>query len=222
MEIGRQLRQARQARALTQEELAERLKVSRQTISNWENNRSYPDIVSLIALSDLYGLSLDELVKEDRRMIDHLEESTNAVRQRQKLSKLITVAVYLSIWTLCLLSFWGNHWMGGFVDAMGYSLLVFYLILPVTTLVLSLWIGRDRAWTGERWLMLLFFGAMYMLAPYATFSLANALYSGNRRLPELGTMLPGILCAAAGMGIGSLLRRRAERRNRTAQQGDAA
>lgn len=210
MEIGQKLRQARQGRGLTQEELAERLCLSRQTISNWENERSYPDIMSLIGLSELYGLSLDELVKEDRHMIDHLRESTDTVRQRRRLSKLMILTAYLAIWALCLLSFWVTRWLGGFVDAMGYSLLVFYLILPVATLVLSAWIGRDRAWTGERWLMLLFFGAMYMLAPYATLSLSNMLHSGSRRLPELGAMLPGILCAAAGMGLGSLLRRRAD------------
>lgn len=212
MELGQKLRQARQRQGLTQEELAERLHLSRQTISNWENQRSYPDIVSLIALSDLYGLSLDELVKEDRHMIDHLRESTDTVRQRQRLSKLIVLALYLAIWALCLLSFWVPRWLGGSVDAMGYSLLVLYLILPAVTVVLSVWVGRDRGWTEARWLMLLFFGAMYMLAPYATFSLANALCSGNRHLPELAAMLPGILCAALGMGIGSLLRRRAERK----------
>lgn len=212
MEIGQKLREARQRRGLTQEELAERLRLSRQTISNWENERSYPDIMSLIALSDLYGLSLDELVKEDRHMIDHLRESTDTVRQRQKLSKLMLLAVYLAIWALCLLSFWMTRWLGGFVDAMGYSLLVFYLILPAATLVLSVWVGRDRAYAETRWLMLLFFGTMYMLAPYATFSLANTLCSGNRHWPELTAMLPGILCAAAGMGIGALLRCWAERR----------
>ena len=212
MEIGAKLRQARQQRGLTQEELAERLGLSRQTISNWENQRSFPDIVSLIAISELYGLSLDELVKEDRNMIDHLRESTDTVGQRQQLSRLILLAGYLAIWTLCLLSFWVPRWLGGHPDAMGYALLVFYLILPAVTLALSVWVGRDRAWRETRWLMLLFFGVMYMLAPYATFSLANTLHTGNRHLPELGAMLPGILCAALGMGAGALLRRRAERR----------
>ena len=89
MEIGQKLREARQRRGLTQEELAERLRLSRQTISNWENERSYPDIMSLIALSDLYGLSLDELVKEDRHMIDHLRESTDTVRQQHQPGELL-------------------------------------------------------------------------------------------------------------------------------------
>ena len=63
MELGEKLRQARLERRLTQEALAERLGVSRQTVSNWENNRSYPDVMSVIALSEEYSISLDDLLK---------------------------------------------------------------------------------------------------------------------------------------------------------------
>lgn len=74
MELGKQLKNARVGASLSQEELAKRIGVSRQTISNWENCRSYPDIGSLIKLSDLYGLSLDAMLKADRRIPDHFEE----------------------------------------------------------------------------------------------------------------------------------------------------
>lgn len=53
MDIGTKIREARAAAHLTQEQAAEALGVSRQTISNWENNRTYPDIVSVIRMSDL-------------------------------------------------------------------------------------------------------------------------------------------------------------------------
>lgn len=65
---------------LTQEKAAEKIDVSSQTISNWENEKSYPDIISVIALSDLYSVSLDELLKGDQKMAEHLEESTNVVK----------------------------------------------------------------------------------------------------------------------------------------------
>ena len=203
MQISSRLKEARLSQGLTQEALAERLHVSRQTISKWENDRSYPDISSVIALSDLYAISLDELLKEDKNMIAHLEESTDIVTSRKKLSKLLLIAVYLLIWTLSILFFW----LGGGQDAMGYSLVILYLILPVATLVSAFFIGRDDAWTDQKWLMLLFFGALYMLAPYATFSVANVTSTGILRFPELTAMLPGILCAAAGMAAGSLTRR---------------
>ena len=145
MEIGKKLREARSEKGMTQEALAERLGVSRQTISSWENNRSYPDIVSLIALSDIYSLSLDGLLKGDKKMMEHLEESTNTVKSRQRLSKIILVTAYLMIWTMSVLVFW----LGGRSDAMGYSILFFYLILLVSTLVISAFIGKDSGW--ENW-----------------------------------------------------------------------
>lgn len=53
MEIGVKLKEARLKSGLTQENVAERIQVSRQTISNWENEKSFPDIVNVIKLSDL-------------------------------------------------------------------------------------------------------------------------------------------------------------------------
>ena len=85
MEIGKKLKNARIEAGLTQEKAAEKIDVSRQTISNWENEKSYPDIISVIALSDLYSVSLDELLKGDQKMAEHLEESTNVVKSTQKL-----------------------------------------------------------------------------------------------------------------------------------------
>lgn len=73
MELGKQLKDARTGANLSQAELAGRIGVSRQTVSNWENGRSYPDIGSLIRLSDLYGLSLDAMLKADRTIPDHFE-----------------------------------------------------------------------------------------------------------------------------------------------------
>ena len=70
---------------LTQENVAEKLNVSRQTISNWETEKFYPDILYVLQLSDLYQISLDELLKGDERMIQHLEDSTNVVKSNQKI-----------------------------------------------------------------------------------------------------------------------------------------
>ena len=85
MEIGKRLKEARQMSGLTQENVAEKLNVSRQTISNWETEKFYPDILYVLQLSDLYQVSLDELLKGDERMIQHLEDSTNVVKSNQKI-----------------------------------------------------------------------------------------------------------------------------------------
>lgn len=65
MEVGNQIKKYRQSINLTQEELAEKIYVTRQTVSNWENGKNYPDLNSLIMLCDLFNISLDILVKGD-------------------------------------------------------------------------------------------------------------------------------------------------------------
>lgn len=65
MKFGKQIKKLRQEAQLSQEELAERIYVSRQTISNWENDKSYPDVNSLVLLSETFQISLDKLIKGD-------------------------------------------------------------------------------------------------------------------------------------------------------------
>ncbi len=97
MEIGKKLKKARMEAGLTQEKVAEEILVSRQTISNWENEKSYPDIMSVIRLSDLYQVSLDQLLKGDEQMLEHLEESTNIVSSNKKLILVTTVNLFVMI-----------------------------------------------------------------------------------------------------------------------------
>ena len=102
MEIGKKLKNARIEAGLTQEKAADKIDVSRQTISNWENEKSYPDIISVIALSDLYSVSLDELLKGDQKMAEHLEESTNVVKSNKKLTGAILLNIILMILLIAL------------------------------------------------------------------------------------------------------------------------
>ena len=60
MELNERIKDCRLKAGLTQEQVAEKVMVSRQTISNWENGKSLPDIVSIMKLSDLYQISIDE------------------------------------------------------------------------------------------------------------------------------------------------------------------
>ena len=71
MEIGKQIRKYRTAQKWSQDDLADRIYVTRQTVSNWENDRNYPDIRSLVLLSTVFGISLDILVKGD---LDEMKE----------------------------------------------------------------------------------------------------------------------------------------------------
>ena len=74
MELGQRLKDLRSKNNITQEEFADRLYVSRQTVSSWENDKSYPDIHSLLMISEIFNISLDDLVKGD---IEIMEEKIN-------------------------------------------------------------------------------------------------------------------------------------------------
>ena len=102
--------------------------------------------------------------------LDYLEESTNTVKSRTRLSIIILIAVYLGIWAASLISFW---FFNSGSDAMGYSILYLWILLPVTTFVISLIIGKNNYWGGRKWLLTIAFGFLYMLAEYGTFSAAN-------------------------------------------------
>jgi len=69
MELNKQIKKYRRMMNLSQEDLAERVYVTRQTISNWETGKSYPDIHSLLLLSSLFNVSLDTLIKGDLEMM---------------------------------------------------------------------------------------------------------------------------------------------------------
>lgn len=91
MKIEVKLKDARIQAGLTQEQVAEKIMVSRQTISNWENGKSLPDIVSIMNLSDLYQISIDELLKGDIRMKEKIEKDANIAKVRGRV--IVTTAV---------------------------------------------------------------------------------------------------------------------------------
>ena len=89
--IGSKLKQARLKKELTQENVANILNVSRTTISNWEVGRSYPDLESIVALSDLYNISLDELLREDEDMVKKLSNDSKVLGKLIKISRIVCV-----------------------------------------------------------------------------------------------------------------------------------
>jgi len=87
MDVGERIKKYREKQNLSQDELALKIFVSRQTISNWETNKSYPDIKSLIMLSNIFNVSLDDFVKGD------IEKMRKSVTQEEikKFNKLGTI-----------------------------------------------------------------------------------------------------------------------------------
>ena len=90
MELGEQIKKYRAKANLSQEELADRIFVSSQTISNWENDKNYPDIKSIVLMSEVFQVSLDNLIKGDiERMKKEID--TREYARFQKDSTVFTV-----------------------------------------------------------------------------------------------------------------------------------
>ena len=65
MELKDKLQLLRKQNGYSQEQLADKLGIARQTLSKWENGQAVPELSNLISLSNLYGISIDRMVKED-------------------------------------------------------------------------------------------------------------------------------------------------------------
>ena len=205
MEIGAMIRTARHKANLSQEQAAETLGVSRQTVSNWENGKSYPDILSVIRMSDLYSVSLDRLLKEEdsvkQTYKEYLEESTNVVKSNERKSKLILVLTVLGIWALSLIAFLLVH-KG--VDDSGYGLALTWAVLPVTFFVASFIIGK-RDWFGKwKWLAGLVFGVIYAMSGSVSFVAAENMEMKSVIWPDFGKLPIGLLVSIAGIAAGLL------------------
>ena len=85
MSIGNQIMSIRKAQQLTQEQFGSLFHVTRQTVSNWENGKSYPDLQLLVAISDHFGVSLDMMLKEDIKVVKAIDrERKLGVAKREK------------------------------------------------------------------------------------------------------------------------------------------
>lgn len=98
MELGKRIKDFRSLHNWNQDELAEKMFVSRQTISNWENDKSYPDIQSILLLSNLFEISLDQLVKGD---VEQMQEIINEqdVKQMKYYGKMMLACLGILIVT---------------------------------------------------------------------------------------------------------------------------
>ena len=100
MNFGQKLQTARMNMNLTQQKLADDFFITRQTISSWENDNSYPDIMTLIKLSDYFGFSIDEILREDKQMRLFLDKKTvkndlNPIYRMLLLTSLILLVIEL-------------------------------------------------------------------------------------------------------------------------------
>ena len=96
MDVGNQIRERRQALGLSQEELAQRLYVSRVTVSHWETGKTLPDVQSMLLLANLFGTTIDELVRGD---VDEMREMVEKNERRTKTFAVALAAVEVVVGT---------------------------------------------------------------------------------------------------------------------------
>ncbi|SEH40959.1 DNA-binding transcriptional regulator, XRE-family HTH domain [Ruminococcus flavefaciens] len=108
MELHERIKKLRNEKGWSQEMLAERAYVSRQTVSNWETDKCYPDVRSLIILADIFGVSLDELIKGD---VDTMKETItkNDGKMLKKLEYLALFEMLVLMFGVTLLVDWGGE-----------------------------------------------------------------------------------------------------------------
>lgn len=132
MNLGAQIKKYRTEFSLSQDELAEKLFVTRQSISNWENDRTYPDIKSLVLLSVVFSVSLDQLVKGD---VDEMKKEISE-QEREQFEKEDTV-----LGVLMLLLMLSAVPLGKFGGWLGMAV---YVVLAIVTIGYSIKVEKHK------------------------------------------------------------------------------
>ncbi len=99
MEVGAQIKKYRSSMGISQEELAEKVYVSRQTVSNWETGKNYPDIHSVVLLSTVFNVSLDQLIKGDVEIMKKEIKETE-IKKLNKYGGIYAVSLILAVISL--------------------------------------------------------------------------------------------------------------------------
>ena len=94
MNVGQTILNIRKEYHYTQEDFAELFHVTRQTVSNWENEKSYPDLQTLVDISDRFDISLDKILKEDKNMVENLNVD---IRKGKNARRNILIACLLTL-----------------------------------------------------------------------------------------------------------------------------
>ena len=123
MDFGTQIKKLRSSRKLTQEQLAQKLNVSRRTISSWENNRNLPDLEMVVRIAKIFTLSLDQLILGDPTMATKLVKDGSEMR-KIKFTLYTTIIMILAGIGCFLLS----SIIGSTIDANGMLHEPFFLI----------------------------------------------------------------------------------------------
>ena len=139
MEFNEQIKRLRKENNLTQEEMAKKLNVTRQAISNWENNRNLPDFEMIILIAETFDVSLDELILGDKKM-NKIEQTliNDGKRTRAAKFNMVTTIIGSAFIILGIIFFLISGASVSYIDSNGFLHENFFLI-PLG--YLSLFVG---------------------------------------------------------------------------------
>ena len=125
MEVGAQIKKYRSNMGISQEELAEKVYVSRQTVSNWETGKNYPDIHSVLLLSSVFNVSLDQLMKGDVKIMKNEIKETE-IKKFNKIGGIYAVFLILTVITfvpfIAFMDWYGLiPWIGVYAIALYFA-----------------------------------------------------------------------------------------------------
>lgn len=123
MDFGAQMKKLRTSRELTQEQVAQKLNVSRQTISSWENNRNLPDLEMVVLIARIFNISLDNLILGDPTMTNKLVKDSSETK-RAKWNLYFSLSMIVA----GIISFLLFRLIGSTVDSNGYLQEPFFLV----------------------------------------------------------------------------------------------
>lgn len=127
MEVGKTIRRLRTEAGMSQEELAEKVYVSRQTISNWENDKFYPDVQSLSLIADLFGTSIDFLVKGDLPMFE-ARIAEEDVKTFKRNAALYTTLLVVSL-VIIVVAFAQENWLAIIAGGVVYAVALYFAMI---------------------------------------------------------------------------------------------
>lgn len=140
MEVGQRLKGLRAEAHMSQDDLAARVYVSRQTISSWENGKTYPDVQSLLLLSEIFDVTVDSLIKGDVEAMTKTVDSD--VRTMKRLSYVMTVFIVLTVIACGWFSFQVAVWDWPIEQAV--PTIVLALVLWGIAMFAALWAERIK------------------------------------------------------------------------------
>ncbi len=129
MDFGEQIKELRKKENLTQEQFAMKLNVSRQAVSNWENNKNLPDIGMLILMSDVFQISLDKLIKGEDQMNNMTQKIINDGSETKRAKyNMVTVVIGTLLLLLGIMLLVIKGLSVEYIDAEGFLHENFFLI----------------------------------------------------------------------------------------------